>query len=66
LKITPQEDPTFDALSKALLKIKKVADNINEQKRDKDQLSRILDIQASITNLPFVRKYNVFCINHTI
>ena len=55
LKLTPADHVSYTGLQAALTQIKKVADNINEQKRTKDYAAKIVEIQASIDDLPFVR-----------
>ena len=60
MKLTPATDALYETLGQALSKIKKVADNINEQKRNVDYLSKIVDIQSSIQDLPIVYFYFLF------
>ncbi len=66
LKLTPADHVSYTGLQAALLQIKKVADNINEQKRTKDYATKIVEIQASIDDLPFVKfeislKFLIMC-----
>jgi hypothetical protein len=50
LKHTPEEHPDFADLSKALEKIKKVTNTINEKQRDFERNTKVLAIQDLFGN----------------